>query len=82
MRALFDDTAGVLSDAAIAGFVQKEMNGCTEVAAAHAQVLEWQRQEFMKSKRKEKKRRRRDGGPEASGLSGPTEISGETTRMS
>lgn len=35
-----------------------------------------------KKERKEKKRRRRDGGPEASGLSGPTEISGETTRMS
>ena len=41
-----------------------------------------EREKAEKKERKEKKRRRRDGGPEASGLSGPTEISGETTRMS
>ena len=35
-----------------------------------------------KKEKKEEKRRRRDNGPDASGLSGPTEISGDTRMTS
>ena len=52
------------------------------IAAMREKAEKKTRKKAEKKERKEKKRRRRDGGPEASGLSGPTEISGETTRMS
>ena len=40
------------------------------------------REKKAKKEKKEEKRRRRDNGPDASGLSGPTEISGDTRMTS
>ena len=47
-------------------FVEEEMNGCTEVAAAQAQVREWARQVYNKQNKRNKKRARQSPvGPQS-----------------